>query len=473
MNKWFNDQIRFKKTIDEISPSFCAAKWTQVTIHLGLGHTHSCHHPRTHVIPISEIAKDPSALHNTTFKKEIRQQMLDGIKPKECDYCWKVEDAGEPLSDRVLKSAESWSRPFIPDILSAGSKKSVNPKYLEVSFSNVCNFKCSYCSPDVSSKWMEEIKEHGPYPTSMRYNNLQWIEIQNKMPIPEKVDNPYVNAFWEWWPNLYPDLHTFRITGGEPLLSKHTFRVLDYIIEHPNKNLELGINSNFCVPENLFDQFISKLKIINEKKLVKNIMIYTSCEAHGKAAEYIRYGLDYDLWLDNCNKFLTELPGCKLGIMSTYNALSVTTYDKFLDDILKLNLKYGKPSLYKRILNKLFNSEVGSHPVMLDIPYLNNPPHQSLAILTEDFIPLIEQQITKMNRLLVTKGNSSVGFYKSEVQKLERLLSVFEKKIKKENNIQNRKDFAAFVDEHDKRRGTNFLKTFPEMTEFYKLCKSY
>jgi len=28
-----------------------------------------------------------------------------------------------------------------------------------------------------------------------------------------------------------------------------------------------------------------------------------------------------------------------------------------------------------------------------------------------------------------------------------------------------------FVDEHDKRRGTDFLDTFPEMEEFYRMCK--
>jgi hypothetical protein len=293
------------------------------------------------------------------------------------------------------------------------------------------------------------------------------------MPIPEKVDNPYVNAFWEWWPTLYPDLHTFRITGGEPLLSKHTFRVLDYIIENPNKELELSINSNFCVPDDLFDMFLSKLKIIHRKKLVKKIMIFTSCEAHGKAAEYIRYGLDYNKWLENCEKYLFELPGCKLGIMSTYNALSVTTYDNFLDDILYLNLTYGKPKWYEKILNKVFKLDIGSHPVMLDIPYLNNPLHLNLAILTEDFIPIIKKQILKMNKNLVTRGNNSVGFYKSEIQKLERLLSVFENRIKENQSAQHRKDFLAFVDEHDKRRGTNFLSTFPEMTEFYNLCKSY
>ena len=49
------------------------------------------------------------------------------------------------------------------------------------------------------------------------------------MPYKQSDHNPYVEAFWEWWPDLYKDLHTFRITGGEPLLSKDTFKVLEYI----------------------------------------------------------------------------------------------------------------------------------------------------------------------------------------------------------------------------------------------------
>jgi organic radical activating enzyme len=473
MTNWHKNLISYKKTIDEVSPSFCLAKWTQTTLHLGLGHTHSCHHPRTHVIPIEEIKKTPSALHNTEYKKSLRKEMIDGVRPAECDYCWKVEDSGNPLSDRILKSNESWSKPFLNQVLDAGSTKDINPRYLEVSFNNVCNFKCSYCMPSVSSQWMEEIKKHGPYPTSTNFNNIEWIEIQNKMPIPEREYNPYVEAFWKWWPDLYGDLHTFRITGGEPLLTKHTFKVLEYIKEHPNKNLELAINSNFCVPDAVFDKFIAKLQEINSS--VKSITIFTSCEAHGAAAEYTRFGMDYNQWLSNCKKYLTALPNRTLVVMSTYNALSVTTYTDFLQDILNLNEEFGKPSLIETILNKVFKKEIGSHRVELDIPYLNNPMHQTVGILTPDYIEMIDKQIHFMKEHSVSKFNNSKGFYDSEVQKLERLLDVFKAEIIAETpeQIQNRKDFAAFVDEHDKRRGTNFLRTFPGMRDFYNLCKSY
>ena len=31
--------------LNKVGCGFCLAKWTQVTMHLGLGMTHSCHHP--------------------------------------------------------------------------------------------------------------------------------------------------------------------------------------------------------------------------------------------------------------------------------------------------------------------------------------------------------------------------------------------------------------------------------------------
>ena len=457
--KWRQKRIDFKeKILDSISPSYCVAKWSQVTIHLGSGHTHSCHHPRTHLIPLEEIKRSPSALHNTSFKIEQRLDMLNGKRPTECEYCWQVEDRGDVLSDRVLKSYEPWSKDRISDLQGLNH---VNPSYLEISFSNVCNFKCSYCSPDVSSKWMEEIEKFGAYPTSQKFNNIEWIKTQNKMPFLERDLNPYVEAFWQWWPELYPTLHTFRITGGEPLMTKHTFRVLDYIIEHPNPELELGINSNLCVPEKLMDEFIEKIQKIQTVKAVKNVMVYTSCEAYGAQAEYIRYGMDYKQWLSNCDRYLSSVPDSQIHIMSTYNLLSVISYQQFLEDILVLKRKHCSP----RINN--------NHSVYIDIPYLNHPSHQVVGLLSEEFINNIQVQIDFMKDNIDKDGTDRMGFFIAEVEKLQRVLTVFESKIKNgyPEKEQFRKDFVKFVDEHDRRRGTNFKNTFPELIEFYNACK--
>lgn len=453
-----------KEKLDTISPSFCAAKWKQVTLHLQTGHNHSCHHPTTHKIPLDEIKSDPSALHNTQFKKEQRKLMLEGERPAECDYCWKAEDAdksGNTFSDRITKSSEEWALPDLDIIAKQSSEINTNPSYVEVSFSNVCNFKCSYCSPEVSSKWMEEIKEHGAYPTSTQFNNLSSVQKADKMPIPHRESNPYVDAFWKWWPDLYSDLKVFRITGGEPLMAKDTFKVLDYIIENPNPNLELNINSNLCVPDKLLNELIEKVNRITSEGMIKEFKLYTSCEAKGAKAEYIRNGLDYNKWYDNCHRILGEIHNSKLTNMATYNALSVTSYKEFMEDFLQLRMEYNIGAERR-------------NPVSFDVSYLRWPWHQSVFILDKSYLSQVEDQVTYMYR---NKEHAywpplcGRGFYEHEINRLERIYHVFRDE-RHNYNPQHKKDFVIFVDEHDKRRGTNFVQTFPEMEDFYWECKT-
>ena len=193
---------QMEEQLNEVGPGMCLAKWTQVTLQLQTGHNHSCHHPRTHKINKNEIIRNPSALHNTQYKKLRRREMLTGKRPEECDYCWNVEDNSDRFSDRTFKSSESWSKPHYNEIINADWRQDFNPRYVEVAFSNACNFKCSYCAPAFSTTWMQEIEKFGAYPTTDRFNDLEYNRFEDKMPIPQREDNPYTEAFWKWWPDL-------------------------------------------------------------------------------------------------------------------------------------------------------------------------------------------------------------------------------------------------------------------------------
>lgn len=445
-----------KKQIDDISPSFCVAKWKQVTMHLHNGHTHSCHHPNPHLVPLDEIKDNPTALHNTNYKKSQRKLMLEGIRPSECQYCWNVEDSGDPFSDRIYKSAETdWARPYIQDIVSKPWDDNVDPSYVEVSFGNVCNFKCSYCSPQVSSQWMEEIERHGAYPTSTSFNSLDWLKNQNAMPIPNKDENPYVDAFWEWWPNMYNNLKHFRITGGEPLLNKNTFKILDYIIENPNTNLEVSINTNMNPPPEVFAKFLEKIKIIVEENKVKKFKIFTSAEAHGAQSEYIRHGMNYQTWLDNIHKTFEYVPNIKFTIMSTYNIFSLPSYTLFLKDVLDIKRKY-------------IQSNIKDSPMMIDITYLRYPQHQTVFLIDDQkHLDMIQEQIDFIFANLESKTRPYDGFFEFEGNKLKRILNMLNEQKTNNDTKKMKKDFIVFVDEHDRRRGTNFLETFPELNEAY------
>ena len=179
------------------------------------------------------------------------------------------------------------------------------------------------------------MKKHGEFSTGDGFNSLQQLEKDDKLPIPQREHNPYVEAFWKWWPELYKSMDTFRITGGEPLLSKDTFKVLDKIIETktPNKNLKLSINSNLCVEDKLVDKFIEKAKIIIDEERVKEFILYTSVDTFGKQAEYIRFGLEFDKLFSNIDRILTELPKVTIVVMSTFNIFSPFNYEKLVRKI--------------------------------------------------------------------------------------------------------------------------------------------
>jgi organic radical activating enzyme len=464
MSETTEDLQDFKKWLDTTSPSFCLAKWKQVTLHLQTGLTHSCHHPTPHTIPLEEIRKNPAALHNTEFKKQQRKLMLEGERPAECDYCWRVEDHAkenntQTVSDRVYKSREAWAEPYYNESKYLPWQSDALPSYLEVSFSNVCNFKCSYCGPQFSSLWMNEVQEKGPFPTSGFYNNITQLQKTNTMPIPSKEHNPYVEAFWKWWPEVYPGLKHFRITGGEPLLSKDTFQALDYIIENPNPDLELGINSNMCIPASIFSKFLEKIKIICTEKKVKKLTIFTSCDSKGSHAEYIRDGLDYNVWLSSIRKTLTEVPDCSIIVMSTYNFLSLFDYKNFLKDMLEIKKEFGGPGR--------------DIPLVLDIPYLRQPYFLSVFIAPQRASKLIEEQITFMYENKQDPSWFAVankGFYQFEIDKLKRIYELV-----RSNTIHKvdtcHKDFVYFIEEYDKRRGKNFLEVFPNLEKAFNHWK--
>jgi hypothetical protein len=458
-----------KEKLDSVGCGFCLAKWTQVTMHLHNGTTHSCHHPEPHKIGLEEIKRNPTALHNSKTKKQARKEMLEGLRPSECQYCWNVEDNSASFSDRVFKSSEPWSEPYFDEIKSLSWRDDFNPKYAEISFANTCNFKCAYCGPEYSSKWMEEINQYGPYNLSYEYNGIRRMEERNTKPYKQTEENPYVEAFWEWFPDLYGSLDTFRITGGEPLLHKDTWKVLDYIIdiENPNKNLKLSINSNLGVTDELVDRLIEKLDRIIHDNRVHEVIIFTSCEGYGKQSEYARFGMNFEKLFENIDKILTKLPKVTVVIMSTFNVFSVFSYELLLKKVYKMKLKHFNTVRY-------WNSAL-----ILDTSYLRHPPFLSFRIL-KDYISVdYFDRFIKYMKFNTTFRSlnfhkmqevTDVGFSLQEIEKISRIRDIFIADYETENNLFNKDklDFVKFIREYEIRRGYVCEEFFPELIKFIK-----
>lgn len=334
------------RVLDSKSKSFCGAKWYNATTWLGSGTTASCHHPPAHKIPLSEVTEDYTAIHNTKHKKEMRRMMQTGERPAECEYCWKMEDMKkDAVSDRTFKSI-IYSEEELQKAYDADHNNSINLKTFEIAFDRTCNLACSYCNASFSTTWAKDIKKNGYYDNLVSdgagafRQDGSWTQ-----PYANDEDNPYIQAFWKWWDNgLADSLEELRITGGEPLMSANTWKLFDWF-EAQDTNMRFAINSNLIAKKDIIDKLISKANHIDDFHL------YTSCEAVGDQAEYIRDGLNYELWLNNTKRLLTET-NASVHIMMTINSLCLFSITDFLDEVYKLKeiTRSKKPTVSLNLL---------------------------------------------------------------------------------------------------------------------------
>lgn len=432
--------------LNKVGPGFCAMKWLHQTLYLHTGDNHSCYHPRPHHIPLVEIEADPSALHNTKFKKEQRKQMLEGKRPSECYYCWNIEDLeGEHISDRMIHSSSNFAVDEIENLAKLPWDAPINPRYLEVSFGNGCNYRCGYCSPQASTLWMDEIKKHGNYDLTYNQYGLEFLD-QGRYYGP-KDENPYIEAFWKWWPSLKKDLHTLRITGGEPLMNPGAMQFFDLLEKEPAPQLEVSINSNLGVSFNKIDKLAERIKSLLKQKKIKSFSLFTSIEGWGAQAEYMRTGMNCDHWERNFVKAIEE--GTQVNIMCTFNVLCVATFQNFLKKVIEWRKQYGKQSL------------------SFDTPYLKEPPHWMINILPQDFLN------EHMDKHLKFIKDNMEWFTDVEYEKMLRVRDYAHQNPVDATKIkQGRRDFYSFFKENDKRVvGLNLLEVFPEYTDFYNQCK--
>ena len=440
--------------MNELSPTFCLAKWHHTTIYLQTGETHSCYHPAPHKIPLEEIALDPSALHNTQQKISERAAMINGEKPSGCNYCWNIEAMGsEYISDRHERNASIFTEQRLGAI-KANPLAPVNPQYIEISFGNECNFKCGYCHPKHSSAYHKEIKDHGPYTVVKNHrNDIDWFTVY------EEDVNPYVEAWWRWWPEVRKTLTILRITGGEPLLQKSTWRLLDDLEQNPLPNLELNINSNFGVKPILIDRLVEKVNKLLDMGAIKDFKIFSSIDTWGEPAEYIRTGLDLTVWEKNLDTYLTKT-NRPITFMITFNILSVPSFTTLLNKILEWRVRYNgtEQNKWQRI--------------RFDTPYLKEPLQYDMLILPKDeFMPYMKQHLAFIKDNLDDKDRTR--FSELEYEKFRRVVDYMDStNYTAEKLKEGRRDFFNWFTEYDRRRGTDFTKTFPELENFYYDCRT-
>jgi pyruvate-formate lyase-activating enzyme len=432
-----------RRVIDIKSESFCAAKWYNATIWLGSGQTTSCHHPLPHAIDVEAIKTNPKAIHNTSQKKKERALMQQGERPSGCEYCWKIEDMGkDAISDRVYKTV-IYEDKDLDEAFNTRPEQDVNLQTLEIAFDRTCQFACSYCNPAFSTTWVRDIHRNGPYTNLVSDGRNHFTHTHDSSQLYTINDvNPYVEAFFKWWESdLHKTLKELRITGGEPLMSGYTWRLIEWFKDHRGESkTRLAINSNLGFEQDKLERLLDATQGIE-------LDLYTSNESIGQHAIYIRDGLDWDQWTSNVSYLLASGRLRGLHVMCTINALCLISLPEFLWSIVELKKKYGKDA------------------INFSLNILRFPSFQSSLILP---IEVREECI----RQLLPLGDLSVDvLHEFEINQVGRLVSYLKEVASPHSGAMTnsilQRDFKNFYQQYDQRRGKDFRATFPQLTEWY------
>ena len=437
--------LEFKQQVlDTKSASFCAAKWYNATIWLGSGMTTSCHHPPAHLVDIDKVRANPRLLHNTDQKKEDRRRMIEGERPGGCEYCWKIEDMGsDAVSDRVYKS-KIYPIEALNEAFETPADADVNLRTLEIAFDRTCQFACSYCNPAFSSTWVRDIRKNGPYNGLVSDGRNHFTHTHDASQLYKFGEtNPYVEAFFAWWESdLHRTLQELRITGGEPLMSGETWKLIDWFRNNPGRSqTRLAINSNLGTAVDL-DRLLDSINGLE-------IDLYTSNESVGLQAEYIRDGLVWGDWANNVERLLDSGKFRTIHIMNTINALCLYSLDQFLECIMNWKREYGRDA------------------VSFTLNILRFPSFQSPLVLPDELRTVFRQRL----EVWLDAWWDSEFLHEHEVNHVQRLIDYLDIVKTPHSEAFDRprllNDFKQFYTQYDQRRGKCFDLAFPALKPWY------
>ena len=290
--------------MQKIPKTFCPAKWDELHLNYNYNWAYGC-------------CKATPIVFKRDWHEELDKQknnLLEGVQDPSCDYCWQVENQGG-VSDRQgyldnfdYNTFELYQQPR-------------EPHTVEVNLGNECNFQCTYCGPQFSSKWQQE-QSTNPIKFKTDIQHYRLVKKQDEL-----IDNNLRFL------NKYQELDTLNLIGGEPLLNKKLFKMLDEVDNVKN----LHITTNFSCSHKVINNIIERSQRYHSVKLA------ISLDSTGLVAEFTRWGMDYDKLISNINYLIDNIrDNIEIRILTLVSALTIVDLDRLTDVVNELKQRHSK-----------------------------------------------------------------------------------------------------------------------------------
>ena len=357
-----------------------------------------------------EYLKDPCSVcikQEQTGMKSHRQFYLDRFKQKseESDFVHKALD--------MVK--------FVKEVRKDPDKDIDPPFYHSMEFlaggGNYCNLRCAMCAASCSSSYSKEsydLKEDQGL-----WHKATFGKHKYQPPLDKRIDKEM--------DQILPKLQEIKLTGGEPLAIPWNYKMLKRSVElGAAQGQILRIITNGTMTPTNFNTNIFQL-IPDFKKVYINVSI----EAWGEKNNYIRYPSDFNVILDNANRFAENF-NTEVTFCSTVNALNIGFMDEMITGA--------------RYANEKFLKSVGTSYVTAD-----NQTAMNVASVPYE---IREQYLDR--------------YYSMDVD-LAKLMMPYIELLQEENF--NEKQCSILMKrmyDRDIYRGTNLLEYWPEWEPYYE-----
>jgi sulfatase maturation enzyme AslB (radical SAM superfamily) len=346
--------------------------------------------------------------------KQVRLNMLKGKKCKQCVRCYEKEKYGhDSLRTRSNKDwlAKHWDK--VEKTNADGSLDDLHIVYLDFRFSNVCNLRCRYCGPELSSNWFSDAVK----------STFNITPTEKIIQIRKDVD-----GFMEEFEPMLEHIEQIYWAGGEPIMMDEHWGIMNKLVEMGKTDIRIFYNTNFTKLK------YKKFDVLELWKNFSHISIGASLDAEGARGEYQRKGT---VWADveeNIQRLRETSPEIDFYVSATvsaYNAWHITDFHRSWVD-----KGYIKPGdWYMNVL-------------------LNNPRFR-MSVLPASFKEEIKYKWQKHLEWLEPQdhiGRATEG-YKSSMQFLD------------DDHTELFDEFRRFNIEFDLLRDEKFAEVFPELAE--------
>lgn len=371
--------------------------------------------------PVGDLRKSTmEQVWNQDAYKTMRVNMLQDKPCKECTKCYEQEDMGFFSMRNDSNRNYGHHIDEIKQTQDDGHHPEFKLRYWDVRFSNLCNFRCRSCGPIFSSNWFNDhVKMYNKVPDVLG-RDMARIEYAggNEEAIIEQME-PHI-----------PYLEQAYFAGGEPLIMKEHYYLLERLIELGKTDIRLTYNTNFSElaykDKHVFDYW----------KHFKVIHVGASLDASGPRAELMRKGTDWQQTVDNRRRMMAEVPHVDFYVSATVSSMNVL-------HVLDFHREWVEEGL---IAAKDFNVNI-----------CQSPDWYRIDIFPEWFkkdviIPAYEKHIEWLEPLDPLKR--AITGFKSALN----LLTA-------KDNSQLMSKFVMETAKLDRVREENFWQTFPEFKE--------